>query len=353
MTIAGAAISHTPIVTSDIAVLVNLRARRGSEAVANACRRGLPGARVVASRSLDEALDFARALGSVPPALFVSAGGDGTAMTLINALRGQRAAVAPIGCLRLGTGNGLARITGAPRWRSAIERLGAMQRQHDGLPTRRFDLVEVDGTLAPFAGTGWDAELIDDFHEQKSGVGLVPRRWRNGLSGYLQGLVTRTIPRHLFASKPVEVELINTGADAIGVDDEGRAVPLVGGGHGAVLYRGPVNVCAAGTSGEWGFGFRAFPFCGLVPRRFCMRVYAGSVVEATLRMRSLWRGAHPVPKMHTWMLTGCRAVFSRPVPFQIGGDRVGWRQEVEYTLAAEHVDLLDWRRVMAHPPRAA
>ncbi len=37
-----------------------------------------------------------------------------------------------------------------------------------------------------------------------------------------------------------------------------------------------------------------------------------------------------------------RAVFSRPVPFQIGGDRVGWRSEVDYVLAPEQVDLLDW-----------
>ena len=28
--------------------------------------------------------------------------------------------------------------------------------------------------------------------------------------------------------------------------------------------------------------------------------------------------------------------------FQIGGDRVGWRSEVDYVLAPEQVDLLDW-----------
>jgi Diacylglycerol kinase catalytic domain len=339
--------SQTACVISNIAVLVNLRARRGSEMVARACRRGLPGAFVLASRSLDEAADFARKLASAPPSLFISGGGDGTTVALINALRGERAASAPIGCLRLGTGNAWARVTGAPGWRRAIDRLGHFSRGECELPTRRFDLVEVDGKLAHFAGTGWDAEIIDDFHGQKSGFGLLPDRWRGGLSGYLQGLVTRTIPRHLFSAAPVEVELINTGEDAIAVDEAGQAVPLAGGGAGAILYRGPVNVCAAGTSTDWGFGFRAFPFAGLVPRRFCMRIYAGSVVEATFRMRSLWRGAHPVPKMHTWMLTRCRARFSRPVPFQIGGDRVGWRDDVEYTLAAEHVNLLDWRRLAA------
>ena len=62
-------------------------------------------------------------------------------------------------------------------------------------------------------------------------------------------------------------------------------------------------------------------------------------------MGSLWRGQHPMPKMHTWILTSCRAVFSEAVPFQIGGDRVGWKKDVEYRLASEQVKLLHWRRL--------
>jgi hypothetical protein len=238
-------------------------------------------------------------------------------------------------------------VTGAPAWRRSVERLAVLHDRPGPIPSRSFDLVEVDGTLAHFAGTGWDAEIIDDFYAQREGLGILPSRSRNGLAGYLHGLATCTIPRHLFSARPVEVELVNTGEDAITVDDAGRPVPVPGGGHGAVLYRGVVNVCAAGTTPEWGFGFRAFPFAGLVPRRFCMRIYAGSVVEATLRAPSLWRGVHPLDKMHTWLLTRCRATFSRPVPFQIGGDRVGHRDVVEYVLAREQVRLLDWHRLAA------
>ena len=141
--------------------------------------------------------------------------------------------------------------------------------------------------------------------------------------------------------------MINTGADALTVDDRGRAVPLRGGEHGKLLYRGPVSVCGAGTSREWGFGFRAFPFAGLVPRRFCLRIYSGRALEATLRMRNLWRGDHPLSKMHTWLLTRCHATFSQPVPFQIGGDRLGHRDQVDYRLADEQIDVLDWTRLRA------
>ncbi len=336
-----------------IAVVVNTQARRGSDAVAALCRSRLPSARVLTSRSLEDCAGFVRELGSPAPAVVISAGGDGTAVGLLNTSRAAAQAGAPVpwlsgiaapttalGMLPLGTGNAWARVTGARNWRKAINQLGSIV-PGSPLPVRRFDLVEVDGQIAHFAGTGWDAEMIDDFYAQKDAPGILPRSRRNGLMGYLNGMFTRTIPRH-FSGPSVEVELVNTGADALTVDEKGRVVPLPGGEHGAVLYRGPVSVCAAGTIQEWGFGFRAFPFAGLVPGRFCMRIYAAGAVEATIRMRQLWRGAHPCPKMHTWLLDSCHATFSKSVPFQVGGDRVAHRSEVEYKLASEWVNLLDW-----------
>jgi diacylglycerol kinase family enzyme len=336
----------------DVAVVVNLRARRGSDRVVRACKEQLPDARVMVSRDLDEALGIARDLSAKPPSLLVSAGGDGTAVALLNALRPCASAAGIIldgnafGLLPLGTGNGWANVTGAPGWRRAVSRLAAIAEGEGPLPLVRYDLVDVAGTVAPFAGTGWDAEIIDDFHAQKDGVGLLPPGSRDGLAGYLHGLFTRTIPRHL-REPQVEVEIVNTGADALTVDDRGAPVAVPGGATGAVLYRGPASVCGAATSAEWGFGFRAFPFAGLVARRFCLRVYEGRALEATMRMSQLWRGVHPVAKMHTWLLTGCRATFSRPVPFQIGGDRMGARTVVDYRIASEQVDVLDWRGVAA------
>jgi diacylglycerol kinase family enzyme len=331
----------------DIAVVVNLHARKGSAHVARACREQLPGARVLVSGSLDETVDFARELSKRPPSLVLSAGGDGTAVALLNAMHASSEASdgdPALGILPLGTGNGWARATGAPRWRAAVDRIEALHRRRGPIPTLRFDLVESFGTVAHFAGTGWDAEIISDFHAQKEGFGVLPKRVRAGLTGYMNGLFTRTVPRHL-RLEAAEVELVNTGDDALTVDEHGKPVPLRGGEHGKVLYRGPTTVCAAGTTPEWGFGFRAFPFAGLVQRRFCMRLYAGGAVEAVSRMGSLWKGKHPLTKMHTWLTTSTRATFSRPVPFQIGGDCLGERDVIDYNLAARTVDVLDWDRL--------
>jgi hypothetical protein len=328
-------------------VVVNLRARRGSKQVAEKCRRELPNARVVLSRTLEEAVHFARDTG--PGDLLVSAGGDGTAVGLLNSLRRD---VLSLAVLPLGTGNAWAHATGAPGWREAVERLGARLQRGPDMPLRRFELVEVrfpgvatPTTISHFAGTGWDAEIIDDFHRQKEGRGLLPGAMRHGLAGYFHGLLTRTVPRHLKERELPEVEIVNTGSDALGVDERGRPYRLPGGEHGKVLYRGPTNVCAAGTSSTWGFGFRAFPFAGLVPGRICLRVYAGKVGTALRNVHRLWRGDHPMPEMHTFLVDRAVARFSRPVPFQAGGDRLGRKTEIEYSLAREKVDLIDWPKL--------
>jgi hypothetical protein len=74
-----------------------------------------------------------------------------------------------------------------------------------------------------------------------------------------------------------------------------------------------------------------------------VRVYAASTLHATLRMPWLWRGAHPLPHDHNWLLTHCRMDFDRPLPFEIGGDLAGQRTSVELRLADDRVPIVDWR----------
>lgn len=340
---------------SQIAVLVNVHARKGSERVGSMAREFLPRARVAVTRSLDEARAWLRdELAPNPPSLLLSGGGDGTATALLNELRDLGIDIPPIGVLPLGTGNGWARVTGAPKTPQALRRIAALAGAPP--PLRRFSLVEVvdpsadpesPSRVAPFAGTGWDAELVADFKAQLEAVPPPMRHAHAGLYGYLRGLFTRTIPRHLLGGGPARVRLINLGDDALTVDERGRVVPIVGARKGSLLYEGPASVAAAATTEEWGFGFRAFPFAHAAPGRLSVRIYGAKVLEATSRMFKLWRGEHPMPKMHDFFVERCRMEFDREVPFQIGGDVLGNRREVEFQTATQSVDLVDWARVAA------
>ncbi|HYI00606.1 diacylglycerol/lipid kinase family protein [Hyalangium sp.] len=327
----------------NIAVLVNLRARRGSEVMGGLVQRFLPLARVALTRSLDEARTWIdQQLRTNPPALLLAGGGDGTITGLLNEMRAQGLALPAIGVLPMGTGNAWAHVTGAPRPAVALKQLAAYGERLP--PLRPFRLVRVEGHLAPFAGTGWDAEMIQDFKGQLASSGPL-RNAQAGLRGYLGAMFTRTIPRHVFGGGGPQVSVYNLGAPALTVDAHRAIRPLPHGETGALLYRGPAGVAGAATTPEWGFGFKAFPFAQAMPNRLSVRVYGGSVLEATRNMFKLWRGQHPMPKMHDFLVERVRMDFDREVPFQLGGDFLGLRRSVEFELAEEHVQLVDWHRL--------
>jgi diacylglycerol kinase family enzyme len=329
----------------NLAVMVNLHARRGSERVGALVQRLFPRARLALTRSLDEARTWIdQQLRPNPPTLLLAGGGDGTITGLINTMREQGLALPAIGVLPLGTGNAWARVTGAPKPSVALRRLAAL----DGAPPplRPFSLVSLDGRLAPFAGTGWDSEVLQDFKDQLSKFPPGPLRQANaGLRGYMGALFSRTIPRHLFGDSDLRVKVYNLGAPALTVDLRGNVVPLPRGETGALLYDGPVGIAGAATTPEFGFGFKAFPFAQAAPHRLSVRVYGASVSEATRNMFKLWRGEHPLPNMHDYFVERLRMDFNREVPFQMGGDIMGMRRSLEFSLAEESVRLVDWRRL--------
>jgi diacylglycerol kinase family enzyme len=327
----------------DIAVLVNLRSRRGSEVMGGLVQRFLPRARVALTRSLDEARTWIdQQLRPNPPALLLAGGGDGTITGLLNEMRAQGLALPAIGVLPMGTGNAWAHVTGAPRPAVALKQLAAYGERLP--PLRSFRLVRVEGHLAPFAGTGWDAEMIQDFKGQLASSGPL-RSAQAGLRGYLGAMFTRTIPRHVFGGGDPQVSVYNLGAPALTVDVHRAIRPLPHGETGALLYRGPAGVAGAATTPEWGFGFKAFPFAQAMPNRLSVRVYGAGVLEATRNMFKLWRGEHPMPKMHDFLVERVRMDFDREVPFQLGGDFLGLRRSVEFELAEERVQLVDWHRL--------
>jgi diacylglycerol kinase family enzyme len=329
----------------DIAVMVNLHARRGSEAFASSVRRFLPRARLALTRSMDDARAFCvEQFRSNPPSLLLAGGGDGTITGLLNVLREQGVEPPPIGVLPMGTGNAWARVTGAPRPTVALKQLAAFGDRPP--PVMPFSLVQLEGRVAPFAGTGWDTETLQHFKDQLEQWPEGPLREAHaGFRGYMTALFTRTIPQQVMGKSKLRVKVYNTGAPALTVDARGAVVPLPGGETGALLYEGPVGIAGAATTPEFGFGFKAFPFAQAAPHRLSVRVYAAGPLQATSSIFKLWRGAHPLPRMYDFLVERLRMDFDREVPYQLGGDIMGLRRSLEFSLAEESVRLVDWRRL--------
>ena len=327
---------------SAVAALLNGRARKVTPAVVRALRSALPGSTVLVSGDLAEARRHVRELIRQRPDVVLSGGGDGAAMRLLNFWREEGGEGLPtMGILRLGTGNGWARALGAPEFFPHVRQLRGLQVP---LPVQEFTLVEVDKHLCHFAGVGWDATIVNDYQRNLERHG--GRSWlRKGVRGYLPSVALTTVPEEwsrLRRLVQARVVVENLGPQIFGL--EGGVVREL---PGAVqLYAGQVSVGAAATVPEWGYGFRAFPHALLKPGFINVRVYDRPVIDAVRSVVKLWRGRQP-EGMHDWFATEVRMRFSRPMPFQIGGDGMGDREEIVLRAARETVRVVDWRSALS------
>jgi diacylglycerol kinase family enzyme len=333
----------------DISVVVNLNARKGSERFAEWARRLLPTSKVIATRSVDDVERFVReSLSAKGPRVVLSGGGDGTAIGLLDAMRSKGLEFPALGLVPLGTGNAWAIGTHAPSPRKALEAIRRLvDRGEQSVPTSDFWLMEVEGRLTPFADAGWGAEILHDYKQQRLSAPPPLRRLVEGKAGYALSIFGRTIVRNVLAPKRPRVRLINLGEPALGFDAAGRPVPVPDGGRGAVLYEGPYGVAGAGTTCELGFGFKALHFARTMPGRMHTRVYSATAAQATGRIVDLWRGVHPIPHSHDFLLTHCRMEFDGEVPVEVGGDVIGLRRQVEFRIAPMVVPVVDWSKLRA------
>jgi diacylglycerol kinase family enzyme len=327
---------------SGLYILVNANAKRGGRRLAVQIGRALPGAVVRLTRSIAEVEGWLRTVlkSGAPIRCILSAGGDGSAVTLLNALdrvvpKGEP--FPPVGALPLGTGNAWAHALGARKLDTCVR---ALAKHHDAVPTRRYALFECDNVLTFFGGCGWDAQVLDDFRQQ---VEQSPSsRVAKSVWGYLTAMLTRTVPKTIFHGRP-HVIVENLGDEVYVMDEGGRFKQLEGVRRGSILYEGMASVAGAATCPEFGYGFRAYPHAERLLDRVNVRIYDRQALRAVFDIPKLWRGDPAVRGMHDWFATEIRMTFSRPVPLQIGGEALGTRQTVEFKKSERSVDALDWR----------
>ena len=146
-----------------------------------------------------------------------------------------------------------------------------------------------------------------------------------------------------FLRRPAEIEVVNTGDEAIPVDVDGKPCgrPVQ---RGAVIYRGPARLASVGTCPVYGFGFKIFPAADAMPGRMQLRLSDISVPEALWNLPAIWKGFYRSPAIRDYMVTSVSITSERPMPFQIGGDAMGYRDHIDLGVAAEPAELVDFSR---------
>lgn len=326
-----------------LAIVVNANAKRGGRRVAVQIAQRLPAANVRLTRSIEEIERWLRSLQN--PRCVLAAGGDGSIVALVNALHHVTppgVAFPPLGILPLGTGNGWANAIRAPK----LDRcLRILETAPERLPMRTFGVFEADGTLAHFAGSGWDAMILEDYKQQLNESKGPARIFTKSIYGYVTACLLRTTPKVVLLGNP-HLIIENLGDEVYTVSGDGKLLRVHAASRGTVLYDGPSGVASVGTSSEFGYGFKAFPFAERLPGFMNVRVYDRKGIPAVMNIPRLWAGTHPLAGMHDWFATAIRMTFSRPVPLQVGGDAHGVHQTVEYRISPRQVAMLDWRRLI-------
>ncbi|ATB32552.1 diacylglycerol/lipid kinase family protein [Melittangium boletus] len=334
-----------------VAVLLNANARRVDAQVVKSLSHVVPEQDLFLSRS---ELDCRRIVNTVLernyPVVFTG-GGDGTFLGFVNEVyrqletrrfAGKRAP--RFGVLKLGTGNGLATYVNSGQGMSGHVRDVMWAREGKVPGHRRMDLLLVDGKRTPFAGLGVDGKLLNDYVWVKSNLGRgVFKQMLSGPGGYFSAVAFKTVPHYLANSTWVECEVTNGSAsEAWRVGPDGMPVgePIA---PGKTLFKGSLMMAAAATMPFYGYGFRMFPFAG--ERRGMMQLRLGQLRAPSIlaNLPKLWAGRWFPEGLRDFYAREVHIRFATPMPFQVGGDAAGYREEVTLSVAPEPVELLDFQ----------
>jgi diacylglycerol kinase family enzyme len=334
---------ETSLEVDRVAVVVNGNARQVTKDLVEVLDQIVRSGDLFVSRDLSEADRIAHTVVERGYRTVLTGGGDGTFVQMVTRISklaltaGKRRP--RFGLLKLGTGNALAWVLGNQDQRNngVVADLGRL-RSEGG--SRALRLIDVEGTLSPFAGLGLDAIALEHYGQTKELLSRsrVTRPLAAGGLAYALSIGLRSTPEFFVRSHP-NVRVINEGAPCflMGPDDK----PLTTFDTGAVLYDGPSRLVAMSTVPYWGFGARIFPFAEERDDRFSLRIADITSLEVVRHIRALFRGTYRNDTIHDFLVEKVRIQYDQPMPLQVGGDVVGRRTEVRAALA-EPIEVVDY-----------
>ncbi len=317
-----------------VAVIINKNARRYTRWLVGDIARIVPRRHIWVTGSLADAYDAVSEIMEGSFDVIFTGGGDGTIVTTLSAIRnilgsGRALPVPPIGLLKLGTGNAW---TYAVQAKSGLGQLAYVARGGD-FSTADFSLIQVNDLLCPFAGLGWDAQILNDYYDlNKRQEGRLLSPFTKNLFGYFLAAATRTIPRFAGGRNLAEVEVTFTGEKLYRPDRDGINFPATD-RSGAVVYHGPASFVAAGTIPFFGYGLRAFPFACRAPGTMHLRIVNLDPGAAVRHLHGFWKGTYFSSDIVDFLADRVSITCTSDQPIEVGGDPMGYARSVDFSIS--------------------
>ena len=323
------------------AVLLNSRAKRWTGELHEQVRRWVPASDLFLTDDFRQAEQTVDRICQAGYDAIFTGGGDGTVMYLINAIEEriesgmiERENAPPVGVLRMGTGNALASYVGCGE---IIEDLRALKA---GAPiiVYQLHLLESMGIRCPFAGFGWDADILNDYDELKSTVrSTALEQYVTGLGGYALSIAAKSIPRAARAA-PIQVCLRARAAGAQELDRFGHVAKEFE--PGEIFFEGPAHVVGASAIPNWGFNIHMFPYANRKNDEFEIRVFTGSVGSILRNLPSWWKGSLPSENYRDFVASDVEVELrSGPMAYHVAGDPKGREDRVVWQTTEHPVPL--------------
>jgi diacylglycerol kinase family enzyme len=327
-----------------VAVVLNRNARGVNVRQIERLRRLHSPEDVYVSQSAEHSKQIATTLVQRGYTTALFGGGDGTFVCCLNDVLAAAARLGRtpprVGLLRLGTGNALGYYLGIspPSLRGLRREL--LRAQDGSESTHELPLLRVDGKLAPFAGTGLDSQILEDYSLTTRTLDAMKL---GSLIGsplrYVLAVALCSVPRFMVRKLPW-VEVVNVGGPAYAINPDGQPdpTPLP---RGTVLYRGPCTLAGGATIPCYGFNVRIFPYADLRRDKFHVRCTDASAFETLAHLPSVLTGSYRSASLRDFLADAVEIHMQQPVPMQIGGDLLKDRRDfMRIELAEEPVLVL-------------
>ena len=284
--------------------------------------------------------------------LVLCGGGDGTAMRIMEQMYKKAAklnenggdyTVPHFGLLKLGTGNGWAGYLEVP---GGVKPIWAIRQMRENeLKFENFNMMESKGRIFHFGGFGVDALVLNDYIELKNNYteGFM---WKlsNSLAGYAMTLASRSVPKAILDGFELNVRVINQSDEPVYKVNHSTGSVDLKLRKGDTIFEGRTLISGFGTTSNYGFNLKVYPFALMKPGYFQLRIADMSVPSVLLRLKDLWDGTMQHEGLHDFLVKDVRIESDNEMPFQLGGDPEGYQKSLEVKVSDFAPKVLDFRR---------
>lgn len=321
------------------AFFLNANAKSVTKKLLSQVKKLIPEEDLYVSSNLREAADNISSILSRGYANVFCGGGDGTAVSAINLLN-EYSKIHPheqlpkIGVLALGTGNALARFLQA---KSPIEDINAIVSGKAIKPVALSMVQAYGGQLTPFAGIGYDGELMNDFESVKEVFFDSPfRKIFATVPGFTVAGLFKTLPRQIGRQLPtIRINSSSPAYRIIQIDGVDEEIYVE---QGDLLYDGVASIICVGTIPSVGYGITMFPFASKRPGYMQLRISAVPISVCLANLYpSIWHGHFRHQKLYDFLVKDVSIESEESLPYHLGGDAMGYRKQLYFSVKKEPV----------------